>query len=279
MSSKHSSLNGKNAKGWGGIGLIALVYTILFVLNYWLPLRNSNYATRLWNWSQAAITIAALVIVVRNRRWIKSGAVFLGFVLGIISAFSHAMHDPSFIASTFEGFGVWVCFLGGLALFKNLEAPVVSAFQLPLSKISISLLIGIAAAVPLAVVNNLYFYLNAGHVQLQNIFFSAFAALSPGIHEEIIFRYFVLAMCFSLFKPGKPSRLGIVASIFLAVVPHSLNHLPDLFLQSPWMGVFMLTATSLLFGLPMALLQLKRNLETAITFHWFVDFMRFLFGF
>jgi membrane protease YdiL (CAAX protease family) len=62
-------------------------------------------------------------------------------------------------------------------------------------------------------------------------------------------------------------------------VPHSLNHLPDLFLQNPWMGLFMLIATSLLFGLPMALLQLKRNLETAIAFHWFIDFMRFLFGF
>ena len=192
---------------------------------------------------------------------------------------SHSMHDPSFISSTFEGFGVWICFLGGLALFRNLETSVVPAFQLPLPKIGISLLIGIAVAFPLAVVNNLYFYLNAGGIQFQNIFYSAFAALSPGIHEEIIFRYFVLAMCFSLFKPGVPSQLGIAASIFLAVVPHSLNHLPDLFLQNPWMGLFMLIATSLLFGLPTALLQLKRNLETAIAFHWFIDFMRFLFGF
>lgn len=40
-----------------------------------------------------------------------------------------------------------------------------------------------------------------------------------------------------------------------------------------------LTATSLLFGLPMALLHIKRNLETAIAFHWFIDFARFLFGF
>jgi len=33
------------------------------------------------------------------------------------------------------------------------------------------------------------------------------------------------------------------------------------------------------FGLPMAFLQHKRNLETAITFHWFIDFIRFFGGY
>jgi len=37
--------------------------------------------------------------------------------------------------------------------------------------------------------------------------------------------------------------------------------------------------TGLLFGLPMAVLQIKKNLESAIAFHWLIDFARFLFGF
>jgi hypothetical protein len=45
------------------------------------------------------------------------------------------------------------------------------------------------------------------------------------------------------------------------------------------MAATLLVATSLLFGLPMAFLQLWRNLETAIAFHWFIDFARFFFGF
>ena len=45
------------------------------------------------------------------------------------------------------------------------------------------------------------------------------------------------------------------------------------------LGIFMLAATSLLFGLPMPFLQIKKNLEAAIAFHWWIDFMRFLFGF
>jgi hypothetical protein len=169
--------------------------------------------------------------------------------------------------------------LAGLTLFKDLQVLAIPAFRSPLAKIGLSMLFGILLAIPLIIINNLYFYMNAGAIHFQNIFVSAFEALSPAIHEEIIFRFFVLAMCFRILGSSTSPRLRMVTALFLAVVPHSLNHLPELFLQDPSMGLFMLAATSFLFGLPMAMLQTKKNLEAAIAFHWFIDFMRFLFGF
>lgn len=68
----------------------------------------------------------------------------------------------------------------------------------------------------------------------------------------------------------------------LMVVPHSLLHLlhpADLFISNPAMAVAMLLATSLLFGHPMALLQIRRSFESAVSFHWFIDFARFFFGY
>jgi membrane protease YdiL (CAAX protease family) len=121
--------------------------------------------------------------------------------------------------------------------------------------------------------------MNAGAIQPQNVFYSAFEALSPAIHEEIVYRFFVLALVLHLLKSSASPRLAMIVAVFLAIVPHSLNHLPDLFLENPAMGLFMLTATSLLFGLPMAILQIRKNLETAIAFHWFIDFARFVLGF
>jgi membrane protease YdiL (CAAX protease family) len=115
--------------------------------------------------------------------------------------------------------------------------------------------------------------------RLQNVFYSAFEALRPAIYEEIVFRFFVLALCFYLLRSSRSPRLVSLVALVLAVVPHSLNHLPDLFLENPMMGLAMLVATSLLFGLPMAVLQIKKNLESAIAFHWLIDFARFLFGF
>jgi hypothetical protein len=147
------------------------------------------------------------------------------------------------------------------------------------TRIGRSLLIGIAAAVPLAIVNNLFFYLTSGTVRFRGALQSAFRALYPAISEEILFRFFVLALCLSLLRNVRSPRLALSAAVVLAVVPHSLNHLPDLFLENAAMGFAMLVATSLLFGLPMALLQIKRDLETAIAFHWLIDFVRFLFGF
>lgn len=178
-----------------------------------------------------------------------------------------------------EGLVVFATFLAGSAIFQQTNGPTIAAFQNGPATILHSLLFGIAVAIPLAAVNNLFFYFRSGHVTFRDGFISALLALSPGISEEIIFRYFVIALCSQWFQTESKQRLGFLAAVFLAVVPHSLNHLPDLFFINPAMALFMFAATCLLFGLPMAVLQLKRSLETAIAFHWFIDFARFLFGY
>jgi hypothetical protein len=265
--------------GWLGIGAIALLYGALYGLNYWLPLAHSNYTTRIWNWSQLALTIGACVALILKWRHLTPRAAVLGLALGVLSGLAHLLHEPYLWGSVHEGLGVWACFMGGFVLFQELEKPRIPAFQPPVATIARSLLFGIVVALPLALINNLYFFVTVGVVEMQDPLVSAFTALSPGIHEEIIFRFFVLAVCQTLLRGVASRRLAMGTAVFLAVVPHSLNHLPDLFRDNPVAAVTLLVATCLLFGLPMALLQLKRNLESAIAFHWFIDFARFLFGF
>jgi hypothetical protein len=203
----------------------------------------------------------------------------IGLALGLASGLSHYVNDPSVWWNLWQGLGTWVCFLGGVLLFHGQQAPRVAAFEASPADVGRSLLLGIALATPLAVVNNLYFYLTSGTIALQSPLLSAWAAVSPGVHEEVIFRFFVLALCLTLLRSTTARRPAMIVAVLLAVVPHSLNHLPDLFLAQPVSGLILLLATSLLFGLPMALLQLRRNLETAISFHWFIDAIRFLFGY
>lgn len=268
----------KKVLGWIGVAAIALAYIVLYAVNLWLPLTNSNYTSRIWHWSQLALTAAAVVVVALHLRRVTPRAVVLGLSLAVLSTLSHALHNPSWSWSLQEGLGVWVCFLGGLVLFQEPSARRVAAFTPPFASISRNLAVGAAPAVPLAIINNLYFYVTLGARPFENGLYAAIAALSPAIHEEIVFRYFVLALCFRLLRNSASHRLVMVVALFLAVVPHSLNHLPDLFLQSPGAALFLLLATSLLFGLPMALLQVKRSLESAIAFHWLIDFARFVFG-
>ena len=274
-----SSATTRRSLGWIGVFLIALAYVFLYGMNLWLPLTWSNYTSRIWDWTQTTLTLFAVAVVIMKRQNLSVGLLLLGFILGAISAFAHSFHDPDIWGSLKEGLGVLFCFSGGAAIFRNLRQHIVLTFQGSWVQIGYSLLSGIALAIPLAAFNNFYFYMNSGSIQFTNWFYSAIEALSPGIHEEIIFRFFVLALVYDLLKEMPPSRWITVAAFLLAVVPHSLNHLPDLFLQNPVMALVLLMATSLLFGLPMAMLQIRRNLESAIAFHWFIDFTRFLFGF
>jgi hypothetical protein len=265
--------------GWMGVGMIALVYAALYGANYWVPLGNISYTSRIWNWSQTALTVTACLTLIALRALPAYRDVLLGLVMATISGASHGLHDPSLSWSLQEGLAVWVCFVAGAMLFRNLAGNAVVAFRPPLAGLGKSLVFGVLVAVPLAIINNLYFYLNVGSIQFQDGLRSALAALSPAIHEEVIFRYFVLGLVFHLIGSSTSRRMALAVGLVLAVVPHSLNHLPDLFLANPLMGLAMLTVTCLLFGLPMGLLQVKRNLETAMAFHWLIDFVRFLFGF
>lgn len=274
-----SSTTTKRSLGWIGVGLIALAYMLLYSMNFWMPLVWSNYTTRIWDWSQMTLTLVALLVLIVRRQKVSTGVLLLGLILGTISGFSHSLHNPDLAGSLKEGLGVVICLVAGVVLFKDISQAVVPVFQGSWTQVARSLLVGIALAIPLAAFNNFYFYMNSGSIEFTNWMYSAFEALSPAIHEEIIFRFFILALTYDLLKDLPPSRWMTVTALFLAVVPHSLNHLPDLFLQNPGMAVILLVATSLLFGLPMAMLQIRRNLESAIAFHWFIDFARFLFGF
>jgi hypothetical protein len=49
-------------------------------------------------------------------------------------------------------------------------------------------------------------------------------------------------------------------------------------MSNPPMALVMVVVTSLLFGLPMALLAYKKDIETAIGFHWIIDAVRFALG-
>ena len=265
--------------GWASVGLMTLGFVVLYPVNYLVPLAKSNYTTRIWDWTELALTTVALVVLAFQWRSIRTRTIWLGGALGLLSGLSYLLDDSSLRGGITEGIAVWFTFMAGTVLFQNLKGHAIAVFQQPWTVMARNVGFGILLAIPLAALNNLFFYLQNGAPRFHNIFVSAVEAFSPGIHEEAVFRYIILAMCFSLLQESPRPRLVMTAAIAMAVVPHSLLHLPDLFLENPGMAIMILVATSLLFGLPMALLQIKRSFEAAVAFHWFIDFVRFWFGY
>jgi membrane protease YdiL (CAAX protease family) len=64
----------------------------------------------------------------------------------------------------------------------------------------------------------------------------------------------------------------------MAILFHSALHVQQTIISSPLSALVTVVVTSILFGLPMAYLAYKKDIETAIGFHWVIDAVRFTLG-
>jgi hypothetical protein len=142
-----------------------------------------------------------------------------------------------------------------------------------------SLVTGVVIGLPFAVINVLLFvFLNGQQIVIQDVVFSAIMALQPGIMEELVFRLLFMSLAIVVLLKYLPKKVAITSAIFMAIVFHSAVHVPQLVLANPLMAIVTVIVTSTLFGLPMALLAYKKDIETAIGFHWVIDAVRFALG-
>lgn len=248
---------------------VGLALAFLWFINIVVPLSFgsnlisfANHTERLWFLSMIIIAFMALVMIWKERYLCPTHLILAG-ILAIL------------VWNPFGSVVTFLTYYGGTAIFQKTTNRIV----LLRGRIWSSLLIGMAIGLPLAGLN-VFMALasNAMEIDMANPFWAAFAALRPGISEEVIFRYFIYALLVRRFNDCFTKKQAGL-SLVLLIVPHVLLHLPDLFMTDPVNAIVSAVFLSLLFGLPMALLQLRRDLLSAITLHYFIDFVRFfLFG-
>ncbi len=174
------------------------------------------------------------------------------------------------------GLPTLLCSLAVFAVMEKLEADDTKPYHLLYSsgkrplyqEILISLGIAVAAAAILAVIN--YFLSrNNSTVNFAITLPRLAICLSPAIFEEMACRAVFMAFCLYLFR--NPTKLQLFTMWFMMIVPHTLAHHYNL-IES--------LLLCLLFGLPFAILQRKRDLTSAMVSHGLVDAIRFcIFGF
>jgi predicted outer membrane lipoprotein len=140
-------------------------------------------------------------------------------------------------------------------------------------------LLGLLLGIPFAILNAVAFALMQGQAfSLQDPIASALGALQPGFVEEVVYRLTFLSLVWAAIKDQNP-KYAIPLAALLALLVHNYSHLSDLFVVQPLFAIAYGAVLGILFGVPPTLLALRRNLESAIAFHWIVDFVRFLSGF
>ena len=143
----------------------------------------------------------------------------------------------------------------------------------------IGFIFGAVVGMPLAVLNA---YANAwtqGKVFVwQSIPAAALDAFQPAIVEEVISRLALLGMLWLILRPFWPERQAVWLAAGFALLIHTYGHYSDLFVNQPLVALVMGALLGLLWGVPITLLALRRDLESAIGFHWVQDFARFIVG-
>ena len=142
-----------------------------------------------------------------------------------------------------------------------------------------SILLGLAIGLPLAILNMFALQWTQGQpISWQNPLAALIDALQPAIIEEVVFRFAFLGLLWMCLRRSMPRQAPCLAGI-LSLLVHNFIHFDDLWLQAPLVALGMGTVMALLWGVPPTILVLRRDLESAIAFHWIQDALRFLAGF
>lgn len=255
------------------------MFTLLYIIGIIIPLEITphyhNFQSRVWNWTEILILLLAVYYIIRAKSFQWKQAV-IALLLGAICLFS-LFRDPRTVDIIVTSVCVIVTFYAACRLYELADIENIS-IHIGIVKSIRYFGLGAVISIPLAVLNVLYFSLSR-QINMRNMLSSAVFALKPAIAEEVVFRFFLLSYVYYLFRGKAETRLKNVLIYILLIIPHELLHYPDLFVESPGWAVVMSIVGSIVFGLPMALLMKKKNLQMAIGMHWFIDFARFVAGF
>lgn len=274
------TISQKDYKPYVYIAAFLAAFGTLYALNFILPIQkvifidhHNDITGRATNWCYLLTCALATYYIVKIRKFTLLD-LMVGIVLGFVGwRVGYNGYISAITVST--------CYYSACQIFRKYSQEN-KYFNLDAKKFLKSLAFGVLLAIPFAVVNSVtMFFMNSGDFKgfsFSNVIPGVVHALPPGICEEIIFRFFLLAFVTQVFKGNMPKdKLTLFLVYALCIIPHNLIHFPMLFSNSIVMGIAISLYTALLFGIPMTWLMKNKNLQTASAFHWMIDFIRFIF--
>jgi membrane protease YdiL (CAAX protease family) len=246
--------------------LVFLVFIALFIVNLVVPLIGfSSHTQRLWVISSVTIAVLSVLILIKEKLPGKDT-----IALGLVLAFLVGLIRP------FTGVVTFLAFLASMRIMGKADDGVVILRR----PYSLSIFLGVGVGLVLGFIN---LFLAGVQMKFVPSFYAFVLSLNPGISEEVIYRLFMYAFSIYLLGGRISTRKEAVWLYVLVIVPHVLLHFPDSYFVNGSLhldlGMLLVSPVllALLFGLPMTLAMLKRDLASAMLIHTIVDFIRFIF--
>lgn len=245
-----------------------LVMWLSFVIYFFIYLtKKLNLWFVLDFWS---ISFSIYLLVKCKLPSLKSIIISIIFTILVVCSYLGYVHK-FIIQMLFNGLPTLFC---SLAVFSVMEK--FGGFELikkdTKSAPVISVLIGLGTGTILGIINYLLGK-NGMSVNFGITFSRLLVCLNPAIYEEIACRSLFMAFFTYIFtiKGEKTSKFESFTMYFMMAIPHNLAH------GAPLLDSLILLV---LFGLPFAILQKKRDITSAMISHGMVDVIRMcVFGY
>ena len=238
--------------------LIKLASIFLLAVTLWFATASRPNLIIIW----LLVILAFSVFFIAKHKNTTKTDILIGLALGLLSM-------PS---NFFMGLFTIPAYLGGVSVLKESKnsIPTIKSGRKGIWR---SFLIAIAAGSVLGLINFLLGKASTPiNISLQLNWI--WEALRAGIAEEVMFRFFFYAICIYFVGDKALSKTESFICYLIMIIPHVLIHFTFKNLD---LGSILFL--SLLFGLPLSLLQRKRDLVSAIGAHTIIDLIRFfVFG-
>ena len=273
---------------WSRLSLVILVtVAILSVFVVRTRLAFSGHPPRLFAIFNFLVILVSLGVLGLGARALRRSDWLIALVTGAwagvavsFTSFYPLLELPNpMLTCLAHGMALAAIFLAGLIIMRKGGPVVLRCANGEWKRGLQSLGLGLTVGFPLALLNALAFSLMQKQpVHWQNPLGAAFQALQPGIVEEVSYRFALLGFTWLILRRVWPERAVLISSV-LSLLVHNYAHFDNLFRDNLPFALAYGAAVGLIWGLPMTILAVRRDLESAIAFHWMQDFVRFVAGF
>lgn len=225
-----------------------------------------------------SLTFIAISIIFNYRDLIDKKSILLGILSFFIVFIAFLFTDTFNIFMIIYLSMVPFLFVAGVILLRLISFTKIQAVQGNYFKSIKGFFIGCILAFPPSLLN---IFGGSGQQDLWIIQWwePILAAFIPAICEEVWARLFLVSLIAVLLIPRKEEKIAqiIILAVIIGAIVHGLSHIPSQLILGP-AGISYLII-GMLYGVPMGMLFVKKDLEHAIGYHYFIDLIRFLVAF
>jgi hypothetical protein len=274
---------------WFVLSAVCVAILVIFVGRTWLA--QTGNPPRLFELFDLLTVIGSAAVLIMGYRiltrvdWIVSLGIglFIGLQLPFATLFSpYPFFDVVYdirMEGLIRGAFTTIACLGGIVIMRWGGPVRLRMAQGGWRQALIGFGFGAAVGIPLAILNAFANAWTQGRsFAWQHPLAAAVDALQPGVVEEVLYRFAFLGLLWLALRGTWPQRQAIWLAGLLSLLVHTYGHFSDEFVHAPTTALVIGTLMALLWGAPLTVLALRRDLESAAGFHWMQDFARFWAG-